>query len=64
MHMHVHGAKGTSPHLALTDGEINIRGRLRLAEEAGFRAVLETKTVEALKRSVEDLKQFKSQTCL
>lgn len=55
VHMHVHDAKGTSPHLALADGEIDLQERLKLAEETGVRVVLETKTVDALKKSVQVL---------
>ncbi len=57
MHMHLHDAKGTSNHLALGDGEIDLNGRLALAKECGCRVVLETKTVDALSRSVEYLKK-------
>lgn len=62
VHMHVHDAKGRSPHLALADGEIDLGKRLQLAKETGVRVVLETKTVEALKKSVDVLGQFTSQT--
>ena len=51
-HMHLHDAKGTSVHLALGDGELDKDYFLRLADECGCRVVLETKTVEALKRSM------------
>ncbi len=53
-HFHIHDGTETPPrnHLALGDGEIDLAARLRLAAELEARCVLETKTVEALKRSV------------
>ena len=57
-HFHIHDGSDDSPknHLALGDGDIDICQRLRLAEAHNCRCVLETKTVDALKRSVEWLK--------
>ena len=57
-HFHIHDATEQPPrnHLALGDGEIDLPDRLRLAAERNCRCVLETKTVEALGRSVEWLK--------
>ncbi|MCR5156166.1 MAG: sugar phosphate isomerase/epimerase [Butyrivibrio sp.] len=54
IHFHIHDGTEVPPrnHLALGDGEIDIDERLRLAKERNARCVLETKTVEALKRSV------------
>ena len=40
-------------HLALGDGKIDLRERLEMARECNARCVLETKTIEALKKSVE-----------
>lgn len=51
-HMHLHDAKGQKNHLALGDGEIDLPARVALAAACGCRIVLETKTVEALRRSV------------
>ena len=58
IHFHIHDGTETPPrnHLALGDGEIDLLSRLRLAESRGARCVLETKTVEALKHSVQWLK--------
>ena len=56
-HMHLHDAKGKSCHLPLGDGELDIMRYLRLAEECGGRCVLETKTVAALRQSVNWLKE-------
>ena len=58
-HFHIHDATERPPkdHLALGDGEIDLMQRLRLAEECGARCVLETKTIAALKRSVEWIRE-------
>jgi len=56
-HMHLHDAKGKSCHLPLGDGELDIMRYPRLAEERGCRYVLETKTVAALRQSVNWLKE-------
>lgn len=58
-HFHIHdGTAGTEKmpgrnHLALGDGEIDLKERLSLAKAQKARCVLETKTAEALERSVE-----------
>lgn len=54
-HFHIHDGKENPPknHLALGDGEINLTERLKLAEECNARCVIETKTIEALKKSVK-----------
>lgn len=62
IHFHIHDGiaksdeQGGRNHLALGDGEINIRERLSLANKRNARCVLETKTIAALKKSVEYLK--------
>lgn len=58
MHMHGHDAKGRANHLALGDGEIDLRSRFAWACERNARVVLETKTIEALRTSVKRLPQF------
>ncbi len=55
-HMHMHDAVGTNVHLALGDGEMDLDYYLQLARKHDCRIVLETKTVEALKKSVAYLK--------
>ncbi len=55
-HIHLHDAKERKNHLALGTGEINIQRYLSLAAEQNCRVVLETKTVDGLKKSVERLK--------
>ena len=59
IHFHIHDGSEVPPknHLALGDGEIDLEERLRLAEERNARCVLETKTIEALKKSVSWLKK-------
>ncbi len=58
-HIHLHDAKARKNHLALGTGEIDIGKYIDLAKEQKCRIVLETKTVEGLKKSVEWLKGFK-----
>lgn len=56
-HMHMHDGAGKKVHLALGDGELDIAWYRALAEKHGCRVVLETKTVEALKKSVGYLRE-------
>lgn len=55
-HIHLHDACGKKNHLALGTGEIDIKKYLCLAKEQNCRMVLETKTIDGLKQSVEWLK--------
>ena len=57
-HFHIHDGKENplKNHLALGDGEIDLLDRLNTARECNTRCVLETKTIEALKKSVEWIK--------
>jgi sugar phosphate isomerase/epimerase len=52
-HMHIHDAMGKNNHLALGDGELDLMKYLETAKTNHCRAVLETKTVESLRRSVQ-----------
>jgi sugar phosphate isomerase/epimerase len=58
IHFHIHDGSEIPPknHLALGDGEIDLASRLEIAKRINARCVLETKTIEALKTSVEWLK--------
>ena len=58
IHFHIHDGTETPPrdHLALGDGDIDLDARLRLAADRRAGCVLETKTVDALQRSVRWLK--------
>ena len=55
IHFHIHDGSEEPPknHLALGDGEIALADRLKLAENRKARCVLEKKTIEALKKSVQ-----------
>ena len=55
IHFHIHDGTETPPrnHLALGDGAIDLQARLKLAEARGARCVLETKTIDALRQSVQ-----------
>ena len=59
IHFHIHDGTEQPPrnHLALGDGKIDLVDRLRTAEKHHCRCVLETKTVEALERSVAFLRE-------
>jgi len=57
-HMHAHDAVGSKNHLALGTGELYPDKYLRLAERHNCRVVLETKTVDGLKQSVDYLKRM------
>ncbi|MFO7637224.1 MAG: sugar phosphate isomerase/epimerase family protein [Clostridia bacterium] len=56
-HMHIHDATGRANHLPLGEGDVDLRKYLALAEKYNCRAVLEVKTVEGLRTSVEWLKE-------
>ena len=58
VHFHIHDGREEPPknHLALGDGEIDLKERLDLARSRNARCVLETKTIEALEKSVQWLK--------
>lgn len=55
-HMHLHDALPGRDHLTLGTGELDIHDRLHLAAEHGCRVVVETKTVDGLRRSLEWLR--------
>ena len=59
IHFHIHDGSEMPPknHLALGDGEIDLRERLEQARDRNARCVLETKTIEALKKSVRWLRE-------
>ena len=57
-HIHLHDAQGRKNHLALGTGEMDIEKYLSLAKEQNCRVVLETKTIDGLKRSVEWINKF------
>lgn len=56
-HMHMHDAKnGKNDHLALGDGELDIEKFLSLADTHDCTVVLETKTIDGLKKSAQWVK--------
>jgi len=56
-HMHMHDAKnGKNDHLALGEGELDLPFFVKLAQECDCTVVLETKTVEGLKKSAQWVK--------
>lgn len=54
IHFHIHDGTEEPPknHLGLGNGEIDLKARLKLAEQRNARCVLETKTIAALRQSV------------
>lgn len=62
-HFHFHDAKGKKNHLPLGAGEIDVGKYLRLAGEHNCRVVLETKTVEGLRESVEWMRRMECGEC-
>ena len=55
-HMHIHDALGKKNHLALGTGELDLPKYFYLANKHNCRVVLETKTIDGLKQSVEWVK--------
>lgn len=51
-HFHIHDSLGKNDHMTLGTGEIDLAQRLGIAEDCQCRCVVETKTIEALKKSV------------
>ncbi len=54
-HFHIHDGREQPPqnHLSLGEGEIDLARRIQKAQECDARCVLETKTIEALRKSVK-----------
>lgn len=57
-HMHIHDAKDARNHLALGAGVIDIPAKLALAKKHDCRCVLETKTSDSLRKSVEYIQSY------
>ena len=53
-HLHLHDSDGKKPHLALGDGTLDVIGKINAF--GGETCLLEVKTIEGLKKSVEYLK--------
>lgn len=56
IHLHLHDAQDKKDHMTLGTGNVNIEKYIELAKKHNCTVVLETKTVEALKKSVKWLK--------
>lgn len=56
-HFHIHDGLGNKNHQTLGTGEIDLKQRLGIAKACECRCVVETKTIEALRASVEWLKK-------
>ena len=56
-HMHFHDAKGQNDHQIPFDGELNISEIIEFAKERNIKMLIEVKTSEALKKSVNILSE-------
>ena len=56
-HMHAHDAQGNHCHLPFGGGDMDWPAQLRRAQQAGARAVIEVKTIAALRESVALLRE-------
>ena len=52
-HFHIHDALGRKNHMRLGTGELDLAWYIALAQRSRCRAVLEVKTAQALRESVE-----------
>ena len=52
-HFHIHDSLGRKDHMMLGTGEIDLSQRLSIAGKLQCRCVVETKTIEALRESVD-----------
>lgn len=57
-HFHFHDAISAQNHLALGTGEIDLPKYLEIVEETNSGVVLETKTIDGLKQSVEWIRNY------
>ncbi|MCX7921019.1 MAG: sugar phosphate isomerase/epimerase [Clostridia bacterium] len=57
-HMHLHDFDGISDHQVLFTGSINIKEMLAFAYSQNIRVVIETKTADALAKSISKLKEL------
>lgn len=58
-HMHFHDAKGQNDHQVPYDGELNISELVEFAKQQDIRMLIEVKTSDALRKSVEILREKK-----
>lgn len=57
-HFHIHDAVGMKNHLPLGAGEINISEKLNIANICNCTCVIETKTIEGLRKSLNFMKMY------
>lgn len=57
-HMHLHDAFGNMDHQILFEGELDIHNLLKFAEGKNLNCLVEVKTKEALKKSMDALRDF------
>lgn len=57
-HMHIHDAEGSKDHLVLGEGQMQLDKYLGFAKNFDIRCVIETKTIDALRNSVEILPKY------
>lgn len=58
-HFHIHDGSNKADHMTLGTGEIDLVQRLNLAKQYNCRCVVETKTVDALRKSIQWLETNK-----
>ena len=56
VHMHIHDEKEGNNHLALGEGKVDLKKYIAMAQKYNCRVVVEVKTLEGLKHSVEWIK--------
>lgn len=56
-HIHLHDASDKKDHMTLGTGKVDIKKYIKLAKKHNCTVVLETKTIDALRKSVEWLKE-------
>jgi len=59
-HMHVHDCQGQRDHLPFGEGDLDIPTEINFASQSAAKIVLEVKTAEALKRTVETLRLYQT----
>lgn len=57
VHSHLYDARGNNNHLRFGEGYVDLMHYLDLIRKHGCRIVLEVKTIDGLRRSVEWLKE-------
>ncbi|MGN1408848.1 MAG: sugar phosphate isomerase/epimerase family protein, partial [Eubacteriales bacterium] len=60
-HFHIHDAQGKQNHLTFGEGELDLNKYFAIAKKYGCRAVIEVKTADALRKSVNLIKTSKIQ---